>query len=468
MSTPIFTEWSRCDPIEIISDWPIEAPDLEREPLVMVAVVGQTPAVVTETLWRLFEDGQEPRRIVLFTTDDGAKKMFAKYLQKIPERHRARALSFWDGAGYKPWVEDDLVLALCRLCRERQRRVPRLEPHIARRADGTPLPDIRTAEDDRRFGNLIFREVRALTEDGQPPLHASIAGGRKSMSTRLASVMAMFGRPADTLSHVLVTKREYENEGYWCPSDDEPKVLRLKDNKGDPVDLRLDDKNAVQLVPQRFWPLRGLIDEPILHANSDIDLEELEVAVLAMLEAPSIFFDDLRRTVTVRGRAGFCGSFTLENLHYALYRVLAEARKGLVDAVVEIGNPPPTSYLQALDFSPIGLGSDPTLVDGTARPFQLAATRLFEICEQTGRSPKSTILRHNNIDSPGEKEKKHRPYLSYNSSKINEQIDNQIKYRKVAAHLHIRTHELNDETAIYWHFGLELEPEKIILLPESE
>ena len=50
-------------------------------------------------------------------------------------------------------------------------------------------------------------------EAGAPRLHASIVGGCKTMSTRLAAVISMFNRPQDVLSHILVTDPRYENDG---------------------------------------------------------------------------------------------------------------------------------------------------------------------------------------------------------------------------------------------------------------
>lgn len=71
---------------------------------------------------------------------------------------------------------------------------------------GNPIEDIRTIEENTAFANLITSFIRDKAEDTDTILHCSVAGGRKTMSIYMAYALQLFGRPQDTLSHVLVSE----------------------------------------------------------------------------------------------------------------------------------------------------------------------------------------------------------------------------------------------------------------------
>ncbi|MBV5299598.1 MAG: TIGR02584 family CRISPR-associated protein, partial [Rhodoferax sp.] len=66
--------------------------------------------------------------------------------------------------------------------------------------------DIRSPADNRAAADFITAQVRAITADSGCALHASIAGGRKTMGFYLGYALSLFGRPQDRLSHVLVSE----------------------------------------------------------------------------------------------------------------------------------------------------------------------------------------------------------------------------------------------------------------------
>jgi len=68
------------------------------------------------------------------------------------------------------------------------------------------LPDIRSVEDNTFAANQICEIVRELSLTSHTSLHASAAGGRKTMSIYLTAAMQLFGRAQDRLSHVLVSE----------------------------------------------------------------------------------------------------------------------------------------------------------------------------------------------------------------------------------------------------------------------
>ena len=321
--------------IELAADWPLEPVEPAPRRLVLAAAVGESPAVVSETLWALFNrsPSEQPERIVIFTTAAGRQQICGRYeaagtydqVKALSDPQRRRPLGALK-PGHRAWEDDDLVLALARLCREWRRPVPIVELHVARDERGRRIEDIRTESDDRAFGNLVFRVIRRLTEDDGLTVHASIAGGRKTMGTRLAGVLAMFGRPQDELSHVLVTKRESEGSGYWCPSK-EPGKIRVRRPPEEPRDVEVGDASVVQLVSQRFWPLRSLIDDESLERVADFDFDEVVLALQAVIDPPPVCFHDTDCEVQI-GIPGvtFSRSIKLEAKKYARYRLLAESR----------------------------------------------------------------------------------------------------------------------------------------------
>ncbi len=153
---------------------------------ILLCVTGLSPQIITETLYALAVDRQPafvPTEIHLITTADGA------------ERARLTLLSPSPG-----WFH--------RLCNDYQLSGIRFDDrsfHILQAADGQPLEDIRTLTDNEAAADTITAVVRLLTADPAACVHASIAGGRKTMGFYLGYAMSLFGRAQDRLSHVLVS-----------------------------------------------------------------------------------------------------------------------------------------------------------------------------------------------------------------------------------------------------------------------
>lgn len=87
--------------------------------------------------------------------------------------------------------------------------------HVITR-DGQPLADIDSPEDSAATADTILQVLRQFEGDPDCAIHASIAGGRKSMSFLLGLCMTLIGRPQDRMSHVLVNE-EFEIPGFFFP-----------------------------------------------------------------------------------------------------------------------------------------------------------------------------------------------------------------------------------------------------------
>jgi len=178
---------------------------------ILLAVSGLTPQIVTETLYALAADEFAPfvpTEVHLITSADGARRA---------------ALSL---------LSDDLGW-FHKLCADYHLpgvRFDRSCIHTMRDAHGQPMNDIRTPADNRAAADFITAQVRSITADAGCALHASIAGGRKTMGFYLGYALSLFGRPQDRLSHVLVSEPFESSYDFFYPTPYN-RVLQTRDGQ---------------------------------------------------------------------------------------------------------------------------------------------------------------------------------------------------------------------------------------------
>lgn len=168
---------------------------------ILLAVLGTTPAVLTETWCQLATRPAPeqfiPDRIIVITTVTGRNDL----LRELVDTPRIRHLC-------KTWGIPDVFSPADVL--------------VPRDARGEPLHDVRNADDFNAFADCVLAQVRDLTDDNRPRpcvIHASVAGGRKTMGYYLGQAMNIFGRPGDRISHILVHSA-YENRGFFYPGQE--------------------------------------------------------------------------------------------------------------------------------------------------------------------------------------------------------------------------------------------------------
>jgi len=188
---------------------PIEPANFSRR--ILLAVSGLTPQIVTETLYALAADEFAPfvpTEVHLITSAEGAR--------------RAELSLLSDDLG---WFH--------RLCADYHLpgvRFDRSCIHTMRDAHGQPMNDIRTPADNRAAADFITAQVRSITADSGCALHASIAGGRKTMGFYLGYALSLFGRPQDRLSHVLVSEPFESSYDFFYPTP-YSRVLQTRDGQ---------------------------------------------------------------------------------------------------------------------------------------------------------------------------------------------------------------------------------------------
>jgi CRISPR-associated protein (TIGR02584 family) len=263
---------------------------------ILLCVAGLTPQIITETLYALTEERSEQiDEIRVITTLSGRDKLKDRLLDPDKGQFFAFCRDYHlDPASIK---FDETTIALLRA------------------PDGRLLEDIRTIEENEFAGNQICEIVRELTRDPTTRIHASAAGGRKTMSVYLTVAMQLFGRAQDRLSHVLVSEAfESHAEFFYIPPT--PRVLEIK---GKPVSTA---EAKIHLADIPFIRLRGLITEWVEKGGSYNDYVMRSAEMLHLVEsAPDLRLSPRDKKVAVAGY-----TVKLTEKEFFIYALFAQFR----------------------------------------------------------------------------------------------------------------------------------------------
>ena len=186
----------------------------------LIAVIGNTPQVMTETFWALRIQRHVPIDEVFVMTTAMGKKTCQQRL--LDEGRFAEMLS-----DYK--IDSDTV------------KFDADHIRVFKDAEGNFLDDIRTSDDNRLARDQLFRWIENWTQDAHVALHCSLAGGRKSMGYLLGAAIQFFGRPQDRLYHVLVTPPEIEmNRDFFFPPVREAQIPTSNGQHISTADVRIE------------------------------------------------------------------------------------------------------------------------------------------------------------------------------------------------------------------------------------
>jgi CRISPR-associated protein (TIGR02584 family) len=191
---------------------------------ILLAVAGTTPATQTEAVWALAVDNKRALDAVRVLTTSAARAQ----------------------------IEPGLAEALALMRRDYPKAgIPkRIEWRVA------PLADIRSSDDNEALADWMLGEVRAACSESGCEVHASLAGGRKTMSFYLGAAMQLCGRTQDRLYHVLVPS-EFEVPGFLFPRAKSSKANLLTTRDGATLDP---SKARVDLAEVPFVRLSPLLD----------------------------------------------------------------------------------------------------------------------------------------------------------------------------------------------------------------
>ncbi len=173
----------------------IDANDQWQKKRVLVAAVGLSPQVVTETLHALWQaNAWVPSEIVLLATSKGEE--LCKQLLLDPN---TGALVSWG----REWGIEGA---------ERLAAGTSIE---VSESDSGDVDDVRAVMAMAEKARAV---ISSITGDDRSELHVSLAGGRKPMAAILAILMSLHGRPRDRVSHVLVRPEEAKASGFFFPT----------------------------------------------------------------------------------------------------------------------------------------------------------------------------------------------------------------------------------------------------------
>ena len=271
-----------------------------QRPFHFLAVTGQSPQVVTETLFELHrEENAQPAAVHVITTAVGRAhgealllgKEHADPLTGQPiEGARDRWTPFCTDVLGRSAPEgatsgdEDSGDAEGRGAGESQgaggagRYPVPIHFHVPDN-DARELDDIRRRGDDRRFGNLCYELVEELTRGDALPLIGSIAGGRKTMSAHMMTAFSVYARPDDRLTHVLLTDPSLERDRSFFYPEAGPGYARLLDLVDIPFPrLRtLLEADLLDDLPEGRGDLQGILDALQPHVQSARTPDRIEL-----------------------------------------------------------------------------------------------------------------------------------------------------------------------------------------------
>lgn len=253
----------------------LHEPSIPPTRRILLVATGLSPQVVTETLYALAVQQKPafiPDEVHLLTTAEGAQRARLSLLSDEPGWfHRLR----------RDYQLPEIVFDADHI-------------HIVPAADGSPLPDIRSPEDNECAADFITETVRRFTQERHTELHVSIAGGRKTMGFYLGYALSLFGRSQDTLSHVLVSEPFESSWEFFYPTP-YSRVLATSNHKL--VDAR-DARVTLAEIP--FVSLRHGLPEHLL--NGRARFSDTVAAARTALSPPELVLDLTARRVRASGK----------------------------------------------------------------------------------------------------------------------------------------------------------------------
>jgi CRISPR-associated protein (TIGR02584 family) len=284
-------------------------------PNILIAVVGTSPAVVTETLQALADKNVAIDEMHIVTTSIGKEKLFDALRSKGRFSQLRRE---YPGDDEHAKIADSLLDMDQEHC-----CIPRY------RLDRKELADITSEEDATLMADHICELVRLKTDAPENRVFASIAGGRKTMSFWLGCAMSLFGRPGDKLLHVLVNEPfESCDEFFYKPKG--PTKVRVTDDvsskKYKKHDMVSTDIADIALGEIPFPQLRPLLKKTHwLDLETEIDVGKIMSEINLAAAGPSLVFHDEEKTIDFgEGRSLKLSSTP----YYSVYKLCAEVAAG--------------------------------------------------------------------------------------------------------------------------------------------
>lgn len=292
--------------------------ETEATQTVLISLVGATPAVLPETVWALATQPEPvlPDRIIALATAPGAaqlkEKLFADgHWERMLEQLKAKGAQREGKLKFGP-IADSI----------------RVFPDLSRSRE---LDDIRSLEDNEAIAEFFMELIRGFTENDSIRLIVSIAGGRKTTSALLHSVMTLLGRAQDQINHILINDEWIYQKDFLYPGCTGEFVNRETGEPLSSADARLD------LVEVPFVPLRYLFKRDLeKSAGSYVELmNQLRTRTINVEDDLIVQLDTARGTLSVSGRD--VSLSPNEFLLYLFFALRTQDGKPAVESYASIG-----------------------------------------------------------------------------------------------------------------------------------
>ncbi|SKA51965.1 CRISPR-associated ring nuclease Csm6 [Photobacterium toruni] len=169
---------------------------------ILLSITGGSPSVLTETLYGIYKNNLTwPDEIQVITTCYGRTQLKHSLLKTNKNGNNV----------IKQLCEDYHIDSVPTFTLDKN-------IHVVPDANNKLVDDARSEADQEALADYIVKAVAQLCDDSNNTIHASISGGRKTMTFYLGYAMTLFARKDDMLSHVLLTDSDYEVADFYYPT----------------------------------------------------------------------------------------------------------------------------------------------------------------------------------------------------------------------------------------------------------
>ena len=260
---------------------------------IFLAVSGMSPQIITETLYTLIHEKRwVPDEVRLITTEQGRRNAVLQLLEG--NRQFKQLLTDYQVSQPVEFTERSIT--------------------VIKAIDGQILSDLRTPEDNEAAANTICATIREMTSQKNTQLHVSLAGGRKTMGFYAGYALSLFGRPQDSLSHVLVSEHYESNQDFFYPT---PQTRIIHGRGGQVLDARM---AKVWLAEIPFVRLRERLPKTLLEGTHSFS-ETVQLAREAT-ESLCLTLYPASQSYSVNGRSGKLSALNMGLLLWVVTRAL--------------------------------------------------------------------------------------------------------------------------------------------------
>ncbi len=214
---------------------------------ILLAVVGLTPQVITETLFALHQEGRQVDAIHAITTREGKEGINARLIASGDGHYHRYLKEYSINPGTIAFGPDHV--------------------HTVTDDNGIELDDISGEEENERLLKRCLELTFRLTRDPETAVFFSIAGGRKTMSACLMIAAQFYGRPQDRVFHVLISPEFESNRDFFYPPRPST-TIELRDKAGQPY-FKETKYAQINLVPLPFVSIRDRLSDVMLKEPKD-------------------------------------------------------------------------------------------------------------------------------------------------------------------------------------------------------